>query len=136
MTKSGGRKHKCATPIQMSISEHMFKKMYRAEATIEQRFRCIYCRQIVTLKTVTAEHVQPVSKGGATDRKNIKGACDLCNGAKGNETEAGFRRILHAGTIPLGNPALTAAFIRFRLNSRVERAEKRIRRFVGMEAGR
>jgi HNH endonuclease len=136
MTKSGGRKHKCATLVQMSISEHMFKKMYRAESAIEQRFRCIYCRQVITLKTVTAEHAQPLSKGGGTDRKNIKGACDLCNWAKANKTEAEFRRILHSGGIPLGNPAIMSAYIRFRINSRVERAEKRIKRFVGMEGAR
>jgi hypothetical protein len=127
-------KHYWATKTVLDQTEDMFRKMLRSDATIEQRFRCIYCRDVLTLKTTTAEHAQPRSRGGSTERKNIKGACSPCNNAKGNCTDAWFRRVLHAGEIPLYDRALTAAYIRFRLNRRVERAEKRIRAFVGMGA--
>ncbi len=126
------KKHKCASEKQLRQSEHMFTKMLRSDATINQNFRCIYCRCVMLLGTATAEHAVPRSRGGHTDRKNIKGACGPCNVAKSNGTEAWFRRVLHAGELPKNDPALLSAYIRFRINSRVERAEKKIRRAVGM----
>ncbi len=133
--KDFGGKH-YASQEEMRAAERMFTRVFRADATVKQRFRCIYCKCVMLMDDTTAEHAQPKSRGGATDRQNIKGACSLCNKAKGNGTEAWFRRILHGSMIPCDDPALRDAFIRFRLNSRVERAEKRIRRFVGMEDGR
>jgi len=114
------------------LTEHAFKKMLRSDAAIKQKFRCIYCNDRMEREAVTAEHALPASKGGATDRKNIKGCCRPCNRAKGNGSEAWFRRALNGPSIPLGDPAVTAAYIRFRLNRAVDRVEKKIRAYVGM----
>lgn len=123
-----------ATPWQLAQTERMFTKMLRSDAAAQQREKCTYCRE--KMAAVTAEHLQPRSRGGSTVRKNIKAACVPCNRAKGNGTEASFRRTLHQGIqdIPRGDMSVTLAWIRFRLNRRIERAEKRICAFVGLEA--
>lgn len=132
--RAKGSKHACATDRHLADTAHTFKKMLRSDATIDQRFRCIYCCEQMTLKSTTAEHLIAKSRGGALDRKNIKGACEPCNKAKGSGNASWFRRVLHQREIPLDDPLLTAAFIRFRLNRRLQRAEKRICAYVGMAA--
>jgi hypothetical protein len=132
--RAKGRKHGCATQEHLERTAHAFKKMVRSDAVIEQRRHCIFCRDPMTFATATAEHMLPRSKGGATDRKNIKASCEPCNFAKGNGTDAWMRRVLHGAEIPTDDPAMTAAYIRHRLNRKVERSEKRIRVFVGMPA--
>jgi len=129
-----GKKHGCATQEHLDKTAHVFKKMLRADAVIEQKGHCVFCRSPMTFVTATAEHMTPKSKGGATDRKNIKASCDDCNKAKGNGSDAWMRRVLHCGEIPLDDPAMTAAYIRRRLNMRVEKAEKRIRQAIGFVA--
>jgi hypothetical protein len=125
-------KHICATPVHMSRSERMFLKMYRSDAGIEQKSCCIFCKERMTV--LTADHVTPRSKGGQTVRRNIKAACYACNMAKGNGEAAWFRRVLHGKEVPLGDMGITGAWVRRRLNTRIQRAEKRIKRAVGMAA--
>jgi 5-methylcytosine-specific restriction endonuclease McrA len=125
-------KHVHATPHRMAATERMFLKMLRSDAKIEQKSRCVYCKERMTV--ATAEHLTPRSKGGQTVRENIKAACFACNAAKSNGSPAWFRRILHQNDIPLGDTGITAAWVRRRLNTRIERAEKRIKRAVGMAA--
>ena len=130
--RAKGNKHACATKVQQQKAEHMFLKMFRSEATSEQKFRCVYCQDRMTITTATADHLLPRSLGGGTQRDNIKGACVACNRAKGNRTDAWFRRVLNQPSIPLDDKGITEAYIRFRINRRVGKAEKRIRQFAGM----
>lgn len=132
--RAKGKKHSCATQGHLDRTAHAFKKMIRSDAVIEQKGHCIFCRDQMTFSTATAEHMTPRSKGGSTDRKNIKASCDPCNKAKGNGSDAWMRRILHGAEIPTDDPEMTAAYIRHRLNRRVEKSEKRIRTLVGMFA--
>lgn len=123
-------KHVNATPRNMAATERMFVRMLRSDAVIEQKSRCVYCKDRMTVPT--AEHLTPRSKGGRTERGNVKAACYPCNVSKGNGTDSWFRRILHQKEIPLGDMGITSAWIRRRLNTCVQRAEKRIKRAVGM----
>lgn len=125
-------KHTSATTWQLSRTETMFRKMYRADAKVEQKSRCVYCKDWMIV--ATAEHLQPRNRGGSTVRKNIKAACQPCNTAKGNGTDSWFKNLLHQRDMPLHETALAMAWIRFRLNGRIQRSEKRIRKLIGMTA--
>lgn len=46
---------------------------------------CFYCRKIISGSSITADHVIPVSKGGASNCKNLVLSCHSCNGKKGDE---------------------------------------------------
>ena len=48
--------------------------------------RCFYCCNPTPLPQFTVDHVVPVSKGGADEFANKVGACEDCNGRKGNAT--------------------------------------------------
>lgn len=55
---------------------------------------CHYCGVRLTLKTLTFDHVIPLSKGGAMGIKNIIPACRTCNCKRGNtDYEKFVRRI-------------------------------------------
>lgn len=49
-------------------------------------FQCQYCGVRPGLKQLSIDHVQPVSKGGATSWENCVVACVKCNTRKGNRT--------------------------------------------------
>ncbi len=112
--------------------DRMFARMYRSDSLADQKMRCSYCKERLTRTNATADHLTSRKDGGRTTRKNIKAACRDCNLAKGSRTDGWFRDVLHSSSIPLGFPLLTAAWVRFRLNRRVEKAERRICRAVGM----
>lgn len=111
--------------------DRMFARMYRSDALADQKMRCVYCKEKITRINATADHLISRKNGGRTTKKNIKAACLDCNLAKGSRDINQFRDILH-GSLPLGNLRLTAAWIRFRMNRRVERAERRICKAVGV----
>jgi len=52
--------------------------------------RCGYCLspQHLVMARLEIEHIIPVSKQGGNDESNLWLACPLCNGHKGNKTEA------------------------------------------------
>lgn len=54
------------------------------------RNRCGYCLspQHLVMARLEIEHIIPVSKQGSNDESNLWLACPLCNGHKGNKTEA------------------------------------------------
>jgi 5-methylcytosine-specific restriction endonuclease McrA len=45
---------------------------------------CWYCGWPLTLDSSTLDHVQPRSRGGRTEEKNVRLACRVCNGIKGD----------------------------------------------------
>lgn len=44
---------------------------------------CYYCRQPLTLKTATLEHLKPLSDGGTNKRSNLTLCCSACNNERG-----------------------------------------------------
>ncbi len=112
--------------------DRMFARMYRSDSLADQKMRCVYCKERITRANATADHLTSRKDGGRTTKKNIKAACAPCNLAKGSRTDSWFRDILHSASIPLGNMGLTSAWIRFRFNRRVEKAERRFCRAVGV----
>lgn len=121
----------------MNLAHHMkridqaFVRAYRTDDWAANGNKCRYCRDILKLSDVTGDHVRPRSRGGFTHRENIKAACELCNKVKGSMSEKAFKRKLHM-LPPRASHELLLAHISYRMNKRTERAEKRIRRYVGM----
>ena len=66
------------------IPRHVWLRMARAEALAAQGHKCKYCFEPMTMRTSTADHVDPRSKGGLDHPKNIVAACGPCNLAKGS----------------------------------------------------
>ena|ERR1035441_5660181 len=54
-------------------------------------WRCCYCGIHLTAKTVTRDHLVPLSRGGTDNIDNIAPACGPCNYRKHTKTETEFR---------------------------------------------
>lgn len=48
-------------------------------------WRCVYCKKELTPKTLTQDHVKPISKGGSDWASNLVPACKPCNSSKSNK---------------------------------------------------
>ena len=111
--------------------EQLWARVYRIEAHAKQKGRCAYCREPLPRSAVTADHVTPRIKGGATSFENIKAACKPCNAAKGSMSEVRFKKEMRA---PHEEQSLTLLLANFRLRlwTREQLAEKRILGAVGL----
>lgn len=54
---------------------------------------CRYCQEALTVKSFSADHRNPVGRGGSWRLKNVQAVCDSCNRAKGNLTSKEFARV-------------------------------------------
>ena len=121
---------------QAEISHTRTLQRLRRIAFAEQDGRCAYCREKLSLKTATADHIIPLVDGGRTSRQNIAAACRNCNMAKRGTAHQVFTAEVEASKAPLitaeGGPWVCLAWVRRRLNERLEQAERRICRAVGM----
>ena len=77
---------KAMTSAKKQKMDTKFKKVYREQALAENRFQCRYCFEPLTFKNVTADHVQPKSKGGLDRKENFAPCCLSCNRMKGSMT--------------------------------------------------
>lgn len=50
----------------------------------EAMWQCYLCGDALTLRMVTVDHVQPLSKGGTCHVSNLRPCCRSCNNAKGD----------------------------------------------------
>lgn len=115
----------------MGPQEHVCARVYKIEAHSKQNGRCAYCREPMSLREATADHVVPRAHGGLTCAKNIKSACDPCNGTKGSMTEKRFKQVIRFPA-PDARLGILLANYRLRLWSRTALAEKRILASVGL----
>ena len=113
--------------------EATFTRAYRADALTAQRGRCAYCHSRLTAQEATADHMLARKNGGRTKRDNIVAACKDCNLAKGHLSVAEFTKKIK---YPNGDPwKIYHAWVRRKLSVRIDRAEKRILRSVGLIVG-
>jgi 5-methylcytosine-specific restriction endonuclease McrA len=54
---------------------------------------CTYCRQSITLKESTIDHIIPLSKGGKNNYDNLCIACGPCNIAKADMSVEEFKQL-------------------------------------------
>jgi hypothetical protein len=107
----------------LSKLDRAFVKVYREEALLSQDKKCCYCHDLLTFKSVTAEHKQPRSKNGSDAKENIAGSCRACNEAKGAITDAKFKKLIKS--FPSGmNYKIILTWSRRRINLALERFEK------------
>lgn len=52
---------------------------------------CAYCGKKITLRTMQVDHIQPKSRGGTDDFKNLMPSCRSCNHYKRADTLEEFR---------------------------------------------
>ena len=70
-------------------------KFSRQNIYARDRYKCQYCGLKHPLEELTYDHIQPKSRGGKTEWKNIVTCCIKCNRKKGGRTprEASMRLI-------------------------------------------
>lgn len=61
----------------------------------KQGGRCAYCGQKRKLKTMTVDHIIPLSKGGTDEESNLRCACKMCNYFKGSALPLEFSNRIH-----------------------------------------
>lgn len=114
--------------------EAMWLRLYRSEAHARQRGKCAYCLSPMRKPNATADHVNPISRGGRTEKDNIRAACFACNNAKRSHGHKAFSKLIGGRRVPdAPYYGIWRAWMRRRLNTRIEEAERRILALVGLE---
>lgn len=108
-------------------TEKMFMKMYREDALRNQNFKCLYCLNSQTFKTITGEHKTCKSKGGNLSADNIGASCERCNKAKSNLNHDKFLKIINHCDIPKNVNHISTWFAR-RLNKRIDKMKNNLER--------
>ena len=57
---------------------------------------CCYCKETLTVKTISADHAVPLARGGSSAFENIDFICSGCNRAKGAFTKMEFYGLRNA----------------------------------------
>lgn len=109
----------------------MWTKVFRREALHRQNGRCAYCRDVLSPRAATADHVVPRANGGLHHGSNIKASCRNCNMMKSSRSEGEFRKLIRHP--PANSLEWLLLNMRFRLNRRTELAVKRIRNSVTIQ---
>jgi hypothetical protein len=69
----------------MSVQERKRLKSIRSKVIKRDGLVCCYCDKVLTLQTVTLDHIVPDSKQGTFNATNLTPACAPCNNKRGNE---------------------------------------------------
>jgi 5-methylcytosine-specific restriction endonuclease McrA len=67
-------------------------KLSKKNILIRDRYTCQYCKQTVSDRSLTIDHIIPKSRGGSSRWENLVTACKRCNSIKADRTpeEAGM----------------------------------------------
>ncbi len=101
-------------------------RIARTNHLMQRGGRCHYCREPLTCAQVTADHKIPRSRGGKNQMANIAACCFACNQAKADKTESRFFAEMGKSKPSSADPNVLAAYIRRRINKKVNRACERI----------
>ena len=61
-------------------------RLSRQNIFLRDEYRCQYCCKVFPKKSLTLDHVHPVSKGGQHTWENVVTACSACNNKKADRT--------------------------------------------------
>lgn len=62
--------------------------------------KCQYCSKILSIKTLTRDHVTPTSRGGANEWHNVVAACSVCNLRKASSSPRGQWKPISPAYVP------------------------------------
>ncbi|MEX3008341.1 HNH endonuclease [Hoeflea sp. TYP-13] len=116
----------------MNRIDRAFIRAHRTDALTKQKGRCKYCKEKLSQKTATADHVIPRKHGGVDHGYNIAAADRRCNKAKGHMSEMQFMRQVQ-DPAPGSHLEIWLAHSRYRINKAAMRAERRILASVGLK---
>lgn len=82
-----------------AIGSHTVEQFYQLCSRLD--WCCSYCNSKLDNRTVTEDHIIPLSKGGSDDIENIAPACRYCNTQKGARTYEEYMEYLkRCGSAP------------------------------------
>jgi len=114
-----GEEYPKPSVVRLKQYVHVPRKRIGSRKDIYERdnFTCQYCGERFSAKELTLDHVDPKSKGGSNDPRNLVTACKRCNNRKGARTpdEAGMPLLkpMSAYKVRLGMVRLLS-FLKFR----------------------
>lgn len=79
------------------------RKEWRNYHWKRQNGRCFYCSTPIERDAATADHKQPISRGGADHCENVVAACAPCNHEKDNMTTEEYQ-VFRALSRPKDSP--------------------------------
>lgn len=114
------------TKRELEYQERIWKRVYTLDNWRENNACCVYCGVKIKIKQLTADHVVPRSKGGITEKKNIKAACYECNVVKSSMSVADFMNKI---TNPSPKDSIDIHLIHFRwkLEQRLKKLDQLFR---------
>lgn len=62
----------------------LFTYEERSHALKRSKGKCACCGKVLTTKTMTMDHIIPISRGGKNEPENLVALCEECNKKKGN----------------------------------------------------
>lgn len=77
------RRHKVKVSSDGTVTVEFLTALYNQTA-------CHYCKQETVSQARTADHVIPLSKGGAHSAANLVMACSTCNSSKRDKSAGEF----------------------------------------------
>ncbi len=97
-------KKKKLPPLNFSKDQFRVLVLQKLGGHEDGAIQCPYCRKFCTLKEVTPDHEQPLSRGGSSGLDNLGFPCMQCNQQKGSLTPNEFFALLAflEERIPLG----------------------------------
>jgi len=111
---------------KQSKLDKAFIRVYREEALVTQYHKCFYCRDRLSYRNTTAEHIKPKSKNGLNTKENIAGSCEPCNRAKGSMNDSQFKKLIKS--FPTGSHwQVIMTWNRRKINIYLERMEKNVK---------
>lgn len=90
-----GEEYPVPSVVRLKSYINVPRKNVNGRLAIYQRdnFQCQYCGDKFSAKELTLDHVDPKSRGGGNESRNLVTACKRCNNIKGARTpeEAGMK---------------------------------------------
>jgi 5-methylcytosine-specific restriction endonuclease McrA len=113
--------------------DRAFVRAFRVDAASGQENKCAYCRDDLTSKSISADHIDPRSNRGKDGRNNILASCRKCNSVKGSMPVILFQQKI-ANPKHGDNIHIWLIWSSRRINARLEKFQARMNRLFGVSS--
>lgn len=83
------------------VADSKRKKLIRNDVVRRDGLDCCFCGKQLSFRTVTLEHIVPVSKRGSFNRSNLTISCEKCNSKRGDKNFFSYIENFNASDIIL-----------------------------------